>query len=174
MEQQKSIIVQAERFVQEAHGSDGSGHDWWHIHRVRNSALALARKEQADLFVCELAALLHDVADEKLNPSKEAGLAKVRGWLDEHVSDQSVIIKVIEIISTMSYNGGKNPPMSTLEGQIVQDGTGLTRSGLSELREPLLMEDQKVGPCTSRDVIFRRLTTAAQTTLPSIIFTKSC
>lgn len=129
MEQQKSIIEQAERFVQKAHGSDGSGHDWWHIHRVRNTALLLARKEQADLFICELAALLHDVADEKLNPSKEAGLAKVRGWMDEHVSDESIITKVMEIISTMSYNGGKNPPMSTLEGQIVQDADRLDAIG---------------------------------------------
>ncbi|MGG6310379.1 HD domain-containing protein [Paenibacillus macerans] len=129
MERHKKIIEQAERFVQEAHGSDGSGHDWWHIHRVRNTALALARKEQADWFVCELAALLHDVADEKLNPSKEDGLSRVRGWLDNHVDDPSVIVEVMEIISTMSYNGGKNPPMSTLAGQIVQDADRLDAIG---------------------------------------------
>lgn len=129
MDRHKHIIEQAERFVQEAHSSDGSGHDWWHIHRVRNTALALARKEQADLFICELAALLHDVADEKLNPSKEAGLTKLRGWLDRHVADESVISEVMEIISTMSYNGGKNPPMSTLAGQIVQDADRLDAIG---------------------------------------------
>lgn len=125
----KETIGRAERFVQLVHGSDGSGHDWWHIHRVRNTALALAREEQADDFICELAALLHDVADEKLNPSKEAGLVKVRGWLEENSIDESVGAAVMEIISTMSYNGGKNPPMSTLEGQIVQDADRLDAIG---------------------------------------------
>ncbi|GIP46810.1 phosphohydrolase [Paenibacillus sp. J53TS2] len=129
MDRQQQIIKQAEQFVQEVHSGDGSGHDWWHIHRVRNTALAIARKEQADVFVCELAALLHDVADEKLNPSKEAGILRVRSWLDEHVSNLSVNQEVMEIISTMSYNGGKNPPMSTLAGQIVQDADRLDAIG---------------------------------------------
>ncbi|WP_068786176.1 HD domain-containing protein [Paenibacillus phocaensis] len=129
MDRQQQIIQLAEQFVQEVHRGDGSGHDWWHVHRVRNTALAIARKEQADLFVCELAALLHDVADEKLNPTKEAGLHRVRSWLDEHVGERSVTGEVMEIISTMSYNGGKNPPMSTLAGQIVQDADRLDAIG---------------------------------------------
>lgn len=129
MDRQQQIIQLAEQFVQEVHRGDGSGHDWWHVHRVRNTALAIARKEQADLFVCELAALLHDVADEKLNPTKEAGLHRVRSWLDEHVGEPSVTGEVMEIISTMSYNGGKNPPMSTLAGQIVQDADRLDAIG---------------------------------------------
>lgn len=126
---QQHIIEQAERFVQDVHSGDGSGHDWWHIHRVRKMALTLARKEQADLFVCELAALLHDVADEKLNPSKEAGLHRVRSWLEAHIEDPSVIGEVMEIISTMSYHGGNNPPMATLNGQIVQDADRLDAIG---------------------------------------------
>ncbi|WP_223067904.1 HD domain-containing protein [Paenibacillus caui] len=129
MDQHKMVIGQAERFVQEELGTDRSGHDWWHIHRVRNMALRLARQEQADLLVCELAALLHDIADEKLNASKEAGLNKVSVWLQRHVSDEDVIHKIMSIISTMSYNGGKNPPMTTLEGEIVQDADRLDAIG---------------------------------------------
>lgn len=37
----------SEQFVRQCiaeHGADSS-HDWWHIHRVRNSALALAARE---------------------------------------------------------------------------------------------------------------------------------
>lgn len=129
MERNASLMEQAEQFVQAEHGADSSGHDWWHIHRVRNNALALARKEQANLLICELAALLHDVADEKLNPSKEAGLAKVHNWLNGHVSEEPIRQEVMEIISTMSYNGGKNPKMATLEGQIVQDADRLDAIG---------------------------------------------
>ncbi|WP_138494031.1 HD domain-containing protein [Paenibacillus pinistramenti] len=126
------ILEQAERFVQDTLGSDRSGHDWWHIYRVRRMALELAALEGADLFVCELAALLHDVADEKLNASKEAGLEKVSSWLKRHLDDpqdEPVILHVMSIISTMSYNGGKNPPVTTLEGKVVQDADRLDAIG---------------------------------------------
>ncbi|GGA45120.1 phosphohydrolase [Paenibacillus physcomitrellae] len=126
------VIKQAELFVQEQLGSDKSGHDWWHIDRVRKMALELAGLEGADPFVCELAALLHDVADEKLNESKEAGLEKVDSWLSEHLNgeqDEPVISHIRSIISTMSYNGGSNPPMTTLEGKVVQDADRLDAIG---------------------------------------------
>ena len=60
---------------------DGS-HDWWHIHRVRNNALAIARKEgpgglggldPAFDIVVELAALVHDVQDWKYSGDPDAG-----------------------------------------------------------------------------------------------------
>ena len=129
MEQHKLIIAQAEKFVQDELGTDRSGHDWWHIHRVRNAAVTIAQHEQADVFICELAALLHDISDEKLNESKEAGEAKLRTWMEHHIEDQAIRNQVMGIISTMSYNGGKNPPMSTLEGKIVQDADRLDAIG---------------------------------------------
>ena len=54
---------------------DGSGHDWYHIERVRRTALAIGREEGADLFVVELAALLHDVADWKFAGGDHDGRA---------------------------------------------------------------------------------------------------
>ncbi|TJY43871.1 HD domain-containing protein [Cohnella pontilimi] len=123
------IIHSAEQFVKKELESDHTGHDWWHIERVRRLALEIAKLEKADPFICELAALLHDVADEKLNVSKEAGLDKVRTWLFDHVEDVQVIEHVMTIISTMSFNGGANPPMDTLEGQIVQDADRLDAIG---------------------------------------------
>ncbi|MDR0269967.1 HD domain-containing protein [Paenibacillus sp.] len=129
MTEQSELIKQAEHFVKEELSGEASGHDWWHIERVRNTALDIARKEHADAVVCELAALLHDVADEKLNASKEAGLDKVRAWLREHTADMNLIDHVMDIISTMSYNGGQNSPMKTLEGQVVQDADRLDALG---------------------------------------------
>ncbi|SFR00760.1 MULTISPECIES: HD domain-containing protein [unclassified Paenibacillus] len=123
------IIQKAEPFVQQQLEHDHSGHDWWHIDRVRKLSLKIAAKEGADSFICELAALLHDVADEKLNNSKQAGLDKVEQWLLLHVSDPDVITHVMTIIATMSYNGGQNPPMETLEGQVVQDADRLDALG---------------------------------------------
>jgi len=123
------IIHLAEQFAKEQLQHDSSGHDWWHCHRVRQMALRIAKKEGADEFVCELAALLHDVADEKLNTSKEAGIMKVRQWLETHVKDAHKLEHVLDIIATLSYNGGHHPPMKTLEGQIVQDADRLDALG---------------------------------------------
>ncbi|MEK5319096.1 HD domain-containing protein [Paenibacillus sp. FSL L8-0644] len=123
------IIQKAEPFVQQQLAHDHSGHDWWHIDRVRKLSLKIAAKEGSDSFICELAALLHDVADEKLNDSKQAGLDKVEQWLLLHVNDLEVIAHVMTIIATMSYNGGQNPPMETLEGQVVQDADRLDALG---------------------------------------------
>ncbi len=128
MEQQK-IIEATTTFVKNILQHDSSGHDWWHIERVRKAALQIGEKENANLFVVEMAALLHDVADEKLNKSEEEGLMKVRSWLSSLQITESEQEEVIEIISTMSFKGGSRPPMKTIEGQVVQDADRLDAIG---------------------------------------------
>ncbi len=86
-------------------------------------------EEKADAFVCELAALLHDIADEKFNESKETGLAKVTDWLKMNDVDEIISIQVMEIISTLSFSGGKKRPMTSLEGKVVQDADRLDALG---------------------------------------------
>lgn len=127
--EQQRVIEAAERFSRSELENDSSGHDWWHIHRVTRMAKRLAREEGADSFICVTAALLHDVADEKLNESKEAGLRKVGDWLQGQPLPEEERARILEIISTMSYNGGTNPPMSTLEGRVVQDADRLDAIG---------------------------------------------
>lgn len=123
------IIEQAEQYAKVKLARDFSGHDWWHVERVRRNALAIGREEHADLFVCELAALLHDLADEKLFGDEEQGLREIRQWLDEQGVPGSTIEHIIEIISTMSFKGGARPPMRTNEGRVVQDADRLDAIG---------------------------------------------
>ncbi|MDO7907144.1 HD domain-containing protein [Paenibacillus sp. JX-17] len=152
------IIQQAELFVQEELGRDTTGHDWWHIVRVRNTAMLLAsRYPDADAFIVELAALLHDVADEKLNPSKEEGLAKVRGWLNTHQVEEQAMEHMMTIISTMSFNGGKNPPMDTIEGQIVQDADRLDAIGAVGIARAFAYGGAKARPLHVPDQDFSEL-----------------
>ncbi|WP_245742705.1 HD domain-containing protein [Fontibacillus panacisegetis] len=129
MKNNKNLIKLAEKFVKEELEFDPSGHDWWHCNRVRNIALEIAKNEKGDFFICELAALLHDIADEKINESKQIGLDKVRNWMRQNIDDKECIDKVMSIISSMSYNGGQNKPMETIEGQIVQDADRLDALG---------------------------------------------
>jgi len=46
---------------------ESSGHDWWHVYRVWRAAKHIAAAEGVDLFIVELAALLHDIADWKFH-----------------------------------------------------------------------------------------------------------
>lgn len=126
----KDNILQAARaFVKDELGQDSSGHDDWHAYRVSEMAGRIAQAEQADVFICRLTGLLHDVADEKLNESEEAGQLKVRTWLARHQVEDHAIDHVMEIIQTMSFKGGGMPPVKTLEGQIVQDADRLDAIG---------------------------------------------
>lgn len=124
-----SILQQAESFARSFHEGDASGHDWAHIERVVRMVRTIAAAEKADLFVCELAALLHDVADPKLNPTKEAGLAEVRQFLDNRCIPSHVADHVMDLIVTMSYSAGADRRMATLEGEVVRDADRLDAIG---------------------------------------------
>ncbi|WP_082472176.1 HD domain-containing protein [Paenibacillus bovis] len=125
----QQMLDKTEAFVRTELSGETSGHDWWHIHRVVQMTRRLAAAEQADLFVCTMAALLHDIPDEKLNVSKEAGMERLNYWLDEQPLEQQDREHILEIIGNMSYNGGNNPPMRTIEGQVVQDADRLDAIG---------------------------------------------
>lgn len=127
---QRRILKQAASFAHAVHDQDSSGHDWWHILRVTRLARIMSVMERADGYICELASLLHDVADEKLNSSKEEGYDRVRLWLDEAGTESSDRDRVLEIIGTMSFAGGSGQGMSTLEGRIVQDADRLDALGV--------------------------------------------
>jgi len=63
----KEIISKTKNYVRQTLEGEGSGHDWWHIHRVWKNALTIGKKENVDLYVVQLAALLHDIADFKFH-----------------------------------------------------------------------------------------------------------
>ncbi|WP_019152541.1 HD domain-containing protein [Robertmurraya massiliosenegalensis] len=128
MDKEKMIKFTKEYVYNELH-NESSGHDWYHIARVTFMARTIAIEEHADEFICEMAALLHDIADEKLNESEEAGLQKVITWLNSIGTDASTIQRIISIISTMSFKGGGQPKMTSLEGQVVQDADRLDAIG---------------------------------------------
>ncbi len=126
---QEEILAAARAHVRERLARDASGHDWWHIDRVVRLARRLAEEEGADVFLCELAALTHDLVDWKLNPDEAQAREDLRVWLAQHGVDAATSAAVMEIITQMSFKGGGQPPMPTLEGQIVQDADRLDALG---------------------------------------------
>lgn len=129
--EKNEIIKKAADYAQRLLSSETSGHDWWHTYRVWKMSLHIARKERADLFVVQLAALLHDVDDYKLKFSK-AGIKKktVKQILSKIGTDDITAKKILHIIQNMSFNksfDGKK--VNTLEGKIAQDADRLDALG---------------------------------------------
>lgn len=81
------------------------------------------------MFICQAVALLHDIADEKLNFSPEQGWQKLNTFLAQQQLPKALEKEIVDIISPLSYKGGKEPAMKTLEGQIVQDADRLDALG---------------------------------------------
>jgi uncharacterized protein len=110
---------------------DSSGHDWWHIDRVRNTAVQIARQEGADPVIVELAALLHDIADWKFHGGDEtAGPRAARDWLSQFPLPDQSLDHICDIIATLSFKGANvATPMTTLEGQCVQDADRIDAIG---------------------------------------------
>jgi uncharacterized protein len=125
------IIEAASLKIKELLGSDGAGHDWWHIYRVVKLANRINESEGADPFVVELAAWLHDIADHKFHGGDEmAGAREARKWMLQHELPEDVIEKVSTIIREISFKGAHvKTPMSSLEGMIVQDADRLDAIG---------------------------------------------
>ncbi|MDQ3695340.1 MAG: HD domain-containing protein [Chloroflexota bacterium] len=125
------VLGETETHVRTLLAGDGTGHDWWHIERVRRLALRLAAAEGADPFVVELAALLHDVADWKFHAGDgEAGPRQTREWLAGLGVEPAVTDHVTEIVGGLSFKGARVPrPMRTIEGRVVQDADRLDAIG---------------------------------------------
>jgi uncharacterized protein len=125
------MLARTEAHVRREMSGEGTGHDWWHVHRVRQTALRLAAEEGADPYVVELAALLHDVADHKFHGGDHtAGPRAARAWLEEIGADEGTIAHVCEIIAGLSFKGaGVATPMRTPEGRVVQDADRLDAMG---------------------------------------------
>ncbi|MCX6731153.1 MAG: HD domain-containing protein [Candidatus Roizmanbacteria bacterium] len=119
----KKIVRLTEAYVKNALNGEGSGHDWWHIFRVWNTAQSISKQEGGNLFVVELAALLHDIADRKFNEGNvQKGVEKVKAFLTSLSIEKSDVDRVCEIVKTCSYSSsfledGTRRAMSTLEGK---------------------------------------------------------
>ncbi|WP_242919091.1 HD domain-containing protein [Pontibacter liquoris] len=131
MSNTQDIINATEDYVKALLTGEGSGHDWWHIYRVWHNAKAIAAHEQADLFVVELAALLHDVGDHKFhNGDETVGPRMAQQWLESLKVAPENIASICLIIKELSYKGaGTSSAMSSLEGCIVQDADRLDAIG---------------------------------------------
>lgn len=127
----KTILKKTEAHLRSLFDGETSGHDWWHIHRVHMLALHIGKKEKADLFVVELGALLHDIADFKFHGGDEkAGGREARKWLVSLNVSEDIISQICYIVDNVSFKGlGVQETMRSVEGKVVQDADRLEALG---------------------------------------------
>lgn len=126
----KLLIENTKCFVKEKLYGEGSGHDWFHIERVYNLAKFIGEKENADLFIVEMTALLHDIDDWKFSEGTDTNTTVTENFLSSINVSKDDINKIISIIKTMSFKGGVvDSTQSSIEGKVVQDADRLDAIG---------------------------------------------
>ena len=128
----KQIILNTIDFVKETlEGAEG-GHDWFHIERVYKNALLIAKEEKVDLFIVQLGALLHDIADAKFYDGDESiGPKKAQEFLLSQQVEEEVIAHIENIILFISYKSSFDPSksFSSPELNVIQDADRLDAIG---------------------------------------------
>lgn len=118
-----------ERVRQDFFG-EGTGHDWWHIYRVVNNALAIQSREGGDRELIELAALVHDVGDHKFHEEADAQKNLITEMFRDLGADEIIIQQVLNVVKQVSFKGGnENLVLDSLEAKIVQDADRLDALG---------------------------------------------
>ena len=128
---QQYVIQRTVDFVKEVLDNAEGGHDWWHIYRVWKLSKQIAQTENANNFVVELGALLHDIADSKFNQgNEEIGPRKAREFLSSLNVDEDVIVHVENIILNISFKGGNYAQkFKSVELDIIQDADRIDAMG---------------------------------------------
>lgn len=128
MKQQEQLKAM-EQYAKRVLDSDTSGHDWSHIERVVNTTKTIAKAEGADLFICEAAALLHDVIDDKIIQDPADALKELKKFLTSIEVTPEQIEAIVSIITRMSFKNHQEKQDLSLEGKVVQDADRLDAIG---------------------------------------------
>ena len=125
----KKVIENALEYVKEYFSKDYSGHDYYHTLRVYKLAKSIAIKENANINIVSLIALLHDVDDIKISRDTNKNKDNARKFLLDNNVDAVTINLIINAINDISFKGVDSYSSSSLEGKIVQDADKLDALG---------------------------------------------
>jgi uncharacterized protein len=129
--EKREVIQATERFVKKRLRNEGTGHDWWHIERVRSNAKLINKSEKANSFIVDLALLLHDVGDRKVIKSDEDDYSIAEGFLKRQKVPPKIVEQVMFIIKNMSFSISLNTKkqIAPSEFYVVQDSDRLDALG---------------------------------------------
>lgn len=126
----KKIIAETERFISTELAMEGSGHDWFHVDRVRRLALLIGEKEGSEPFITEMAALLHDLDDWKIAGQENEPLQRAKEWLEQMQVAMGQRMAILNAIEDISFKGANvSTPVRSKEAAVVQDADRLDAMG---------------------------------------------
>lgn len=129
---QSAIIDGVVERVRAFHSDDISGHDWWHVYRVWRLACRIAENEGTNLYVVQLAALLHDTDDWKngLASDSRSDCPNAKKIMTETGIDSQLQDRVVKIIGEVSFKGAHvNTKPTSPEACVVQDADRIDALG---------------------------------------------
>lgn len=128
---ENELIKQIEHHVKQEFCGEATGHDWYHIDRVRNNAMNIQLKEGGDKEVIELAALLHDISDYKFNGGDEKkGGQLAKELILQYKGTEELANQLQIIVDSISFKGAMVADTTTsIEAKIVQDADRLDAIG---------------------------------------------
>ena len=127
--EQTQLILRVHAIVQERLRNQGAGHGFDHVQRVVNSARLIQASVGGDLFIIELAALLHDVGDAKFHEGVERSAEFSVEILEQLEVSAAYIKHVANIVDNVSFRKRHQAAELTLEGKVVQDADRLDALG---------------------------------------------
>lgn len=125
------LISRTKEFVETTLAGAEGGHDWWHIYRVWKMAARIAKTENVNQEIVELAALLHDIADPKFHDGDEnIGPKTAQNYLESQTVDPAITEHVVNIIKHMSFKNSLGvQTFNSREMEVVQDADKLDAIG---------------------------------------------
>lgn len=128
----KQTLKETREFVRERLHKEATGHDYWHIDRVLRNARLINKSEGADVFVVELAILLHDVGDRKAIHKDADDYSIAENFLNGKKVPADILDHVMFIIKNMSFSnsfGKRQNTRISREFAVVQDADRLDAVG---------------------------------------------
>ncbi|MBI3256148.1 MAG: HD domain-containing protein [Candidatus Andersenbacteria bacterium] len=129
---------------------DVTGHDWYHIERVRKLAAQIAKAEGVDMFLVDLMTLLHESADRKLigKKTEAKALLETRTFLTKLGLPNEAAEEVIYVIANQSYSksGISGEKLDSRAGQCLQDADRLEALGAIGIARCFAFNGKKGNP----------------------------
>lgn len=131
MKSSTNLFEEVKYIVEQKFKSESADHDWYHIERVLKLAEYIQDREGGDLLVVQLAALLHDISDHKLNGGIKNDCGRVsREILNKLNAEKLLIDRVCAIVDKVSFKGaGVEDEVDSIELDIVRDADRLDAIG---------------------------------------------
>jgi len=124
-------IKAAEEFIKKRVERYDSGHDWWHIDRVRRLAQHInVHEKSADPFALEISSLMHDYADSKFaGEESDKAYGDAMDFLEKNGMEE-ISGRVLNVMRNISFSK-KNPSgdLSDPLFLIIQDADRLDAIG---------------------------------------------